>query len=98
MKKALKMAPRSSQEENHEESDDENVIKIMIATDNHLGYGEKYPDRQHDSFTAFNEILQLAKDNDVDFVLLGGDLFHDNRPTRYFFENLDKFSYKNNNF
>ena len=95
MKKALKMAPRSSQEENHEELDDENVIKIMIATDNHLGYGEKYPDRKDDSFIAFNEILQLAKDNDVDFVLLGGDLFHDNRPTRYCLKILTLYLTKN---
>ena len=28
------------------------------------------------------EILQLAVDNDVDCVLLGGDLFHDNKPSR----------------
>ena len=32
--------------------------------------------------TAFDEILQLGRDQKVDFVLLGGDLFHDNRPTR----------------
>ena len=32
--------------------------------------------------SAFDEILQMGRDQEVDFVLLGGDLFHDNRPTR----------------
>ncbi len=29
------------------------------------------------------EILQLAVENEVDAVLLGGDLFHDNKPSRH---------------
>ncbi|KAL7409704.1 Metallo-dependent phosphatase-like protein [Mrakia frigida] len=61
----------------------ENTIKILLATDNHIGYLEKDPVRGQDSFLAFREILQLAKDHDVDFVLLAGDLFHDNNPSRY---------------
>lgn len=36
-----------------------------------------------DSFTTFEEILQLAVENEVDFVLLGGDLFHDSKPSPY---------------
>jgi double-strand break repair protein MRE11 len=28
------------------------------------------------------EILKLAVDNEADAVLLGGDLFHDNKPSR----------------
>ena len=35
-----------------------------------------------DSFNTFREILDLALDRRVDFVLLGGDLFHDNKPSR----------------
>ena len=27
--------------------------------------------------------MRIAKDNHVDFVLLGGDLFHDNNPSRF---------------
>ncbi|KAL1116443.1 hypothetical protein AAG570_004917, partial [Ranatra chinensis] len=34
-----------------------------------------------DSFNTFEEILQLAQDKDVDFILLGGDLFHDSKPS-----------------
>ncbi|KND04585.1 DNA repair protein (mre11) [Spizellomyces punctatus DAOM BR117] len=59
-----------------------NTFKILIATDNHVGYMEKDPIRGNDSFEAFEEILQLAQENEVDFVLLGGDLFHDNKPSR----------------
>ena len=35
-----------------------------------------------DSFNSFREILDIALERRVDFVLLGGDLFHDNKPTR----------------
>lgn len=33
-----------------------------------------------DSFNTFEEILQIAEEEKVDFVLLGGDLFHENKP------------------
>ncbi|KAJ4456766.1 putative Double-strand break repair protein MRE11 [Paratrimastix pyriformis] len=63
----------------HSERD---VVRILIATDNHLGAWERDPVRANDSFQAFHEILQQAKDTKVDFLLLGGDLFHDNKPSR----------------
>ncbi|KFO94723.1 Double-strand break repair protein MRE11, partial [Buceros rhinoceros silvestris] len=62
--------------------DDEDTFKILIATDIHLGYLEKDPVRGNDTFVTFNEILDHAQKNEVDFVLLGGDLFHDNKPSR----------------
>ncbi|KAM4682453.1 double-strand break repair protein MRE11 isoform 6-T7 [Amazona ochrocephala] len=62
--------------------DDEDTFKILIATDIHLGYMEKDPVRGNDTFVTFNEILDNAQKNEVDFVLLGGDLFHDNKPSR----------------
>jgi double-strand break repair protein MRE11 len=37
----------------------------MLATDNHIGYLEKDPVRGQDSFNAFREILQLARDREV---------------------------------
>ncbi|KAJ1890330.1 meiotic recombination, partial [Coemansia sp. IMI 209127] len=43
---------------------------------------ERDPVRGDDSFHAFSEILQIAKAQKVDMVLLGGDLFHENKPTR----------------
>ncbi|OSX69075.1 hypothetical protein BU14_1900s0001, partial [Porphyra umbilicalis] len=59
-----------------------NVMTILLATDNHLGYMEKHPVRGDDSFRTFAEILQIARANAVDALLLGGDLFHDNKPSR----------------
>ncbi|CAN0067316.1 unnamed protein product [Discosporangium mesarthrocarpum] len=43
---------------------------------------ERDPVRGMDSFAAFEEVLLLAKQRKVDFVLLGGDLFHENKPSR----------------
>nr|WJN24888.1 double-stranded break repair protein [Pseudozyma thailandica] len=57
-------------------------IKIMLATDNHIGYMERDPVRGQDSIQTFEEILQLAVEHEVDFILLGGDLFHENKPSR----------------
>ncbi|KAI4465769.1 double-strand break repair protein mre11 [Holotrichia oblita] len=65
---------------------DDNVFKILIATDNHLGYGESKPNIAQDSFRAFEEILQLAIKNEVDMMLLGGNLFHENQPSSYSFQ------------
>ena len=62
--------------------DDENCLKILVATDNHLGCNERDGVRGNDSMVAFEEILQLAKQNEVDFILLGGDLYHENKPSR----------------
>ncbi|KAI8060023.1 Metallo-dependent phosphatase-like protein [Gongronella butleri] len=63
-------------------SSDRDTFKILLATDNHLGYLEEDPIRGRDSFVTFEEILKLGKQADVDFILLGGDLFHHNRPSR----------------
>ncbi|KAI6778326.1 uncharacterized protein J7T54_005842 [Emericellopsis cladophorae] len=58
------------------------TIRILIATDNHVGYEERDAIRKDDSWRTFDEILNLARTHDVDMVLLGGDLFHDNKPSR----------------
>ncbi|SCV70228.1 BQ2448_1622 [Microbotryum intermedium] len=67
-------------------------IKVLLATDNHVGYAENDPVRGRDSINTFREILELAVANDasngalipirVDMLLLAGDLFHENRPSR----------------
>lgn len=61
----------------------EDVFRIMIATDIHLGYAEKDAIRDMDSYNTFEEILQLSVQNNVDFLLLGGDLFHDAQPSAF---------------
>eukprot|EP01135_Chromosphaera_perkinsii_P004833 Nk52_evm11s298 gene=Nk52_evmTU11s298 len=62
--------------------EDQHTMKILIATDCHLGYMEKDPLRSLDSFKTFEEILIRAEEHEVDCILLGGDLFHDNKPSR----------------
>uniref|UniRef100_A0A182K4C4 Double-strand break repair protein n=1 Tax=Anopheles christyi TaxID=43041 RepID=A0A182K4C4_9DIPT len=59
----------------------DDTIKILVASDIHLGYNEKDPIRGDDSFIAFEEVLQHALENDVDAILLGGDLFHIANPS-----------------
>jgi double-strand break repair protein MRE11 len=61
---------------------DADIIRVLISTDNHIGYLEKDPVRGDDTFRAFEEVLALARSNAVDMVLLGGDLFHENKPSR----------------
>uniref|UniRef100_A0A146MDQ8 Double-strand break repair protein n=1 Tax=Lygus hesperus TaxID=30085 RepID=A0A146MDQ8_LYGHE len=60
----------------------EDTFRILIATDVHLGVHEKDPIRADDSFNTFEEILQTGKKQNVDFILLGGDLFHDSKPSQ----------------
>ncbi|OEU15774.1 DNA repair exonuclease, partial [Fragilariopsis cylindrus CCMP1102] len=59
-----------------------NTLRILLSTDNHLGYAEDDNIRGNDSFAALEEVLFLAKEYRCDMVLLAGDLFHHNRPTR----------------
>lgn len=58
------------------------TFRILVATDNHIGVNERDPVRSQDSINTFKEILQLAVKHEVDFILLGGDLFHENKPSR----------------
>uniref|UniRef100_A0A2K6LD91 Double-strand break repair protein n=1 Tax=Rhinopithecus bieti TaxID=61621 RepID=A0A2K6LD91_RHIBE len=55
---------------------------LEFATDIHLGFMEKDAVRGNDTFVTLDEILRLAQENEVDFILLGGDLFHENKPSR----------------
>ena len=61
---------------------DGDTLRIMLSTDNHLGYQETNTIRGNDSFAALEEVLYLARRYKCDMVLLAGDLFHDNRPSR----------------
>lgn len=58
------------------------TIRILVATDSHVGYNERDPERGDDSWRSFHEVMCLAKEHDVDMVLLAGDLFHENKPSR----------------
>ncbi|MFH4975789.1 hypothetical protein AB6A40_002498 [Gnathostoma spinigerum] len=58
------------------------MIKILVATDMHVGYGEKILNRDMDSVNTLEEVLRIGVDRNVDFVLFGGDLYHENYPSR----------------
>ncbi|KAL8912534.1 MAG: hypothetical protein Q9171_002475 [Xanthocarpia ochracea] len=58
------------------------TIRILVATDSHVGYNERDHIRGDDSWKSFHEVMCLAKERDVDMVLLAGDLFHENKPSR----------------
>ncbi|KAL8607335.1 hypothetical protein ACOMHN_039485 [Nucella lapillus] len=64
------------------EKDDTNTLRMLVATDIHLGYGERDAVKGNDTLVTFEEILENAQKHNVDFVLLGGDLFHENKPSR----------------
>jgi len=54
----------------------QNVTRFIHASDIHLGshqYRNSY--RADDFIRAFQEILELAIENQVDFIILGGDVF-----------------------
>ena len=59
------------------------TIRILVATDNHVGYAELDPIRKEDGWRSFDEILTIARERDVDMVLLAGDLFHENSMPAY---------------
>ena len=52
--------------------DAQHTIKIMLATDNHIGYLERDPIRGQDAISTFEEILKLAVKLDVCLL----DTFH----------------------
>jgi hypothetical protein len=44
---------------------DSDTIRILVATDSHVGYEERDAIRKDDSWKSFDEIMQLAKSQDV---------------------------------
>ncbi|OON19917.1 DNA repair protein [Opisthorchis viverrini] len=59
------------------------TLRILVTTDNHLGFAEKDGIRGSDSFRTFEEILHLARLHEVDFIFFGGDIFHESRPSMH---------------
>lgn len=44
---------------------DIDTLRILVATDSHLGYLEKDEIRRHDSFNSFDEICSIASQRQV---------------------------------
>lgn len=54
----------------------QDMVKFIHASDIHLGAAQYHNDYRSDDFIqAFQEILELAIVHNVDFILLGGDVF-----------------------
>lgn len=47
------------------------IIRFLIASDIHAGYGEAKKIIHNDSFVTFEEVLKHGVSNKVDFILLG---------------------------
>lgn len=58
------------------------TFRILLTTDNHVGYMENDKIRGDDSWKTFAEILKIGREQDVDMIVQGGDLFHVNSPTK----------------
>ena len=61
---------------------DANTLRVLIATDTHLGAHERDPIRKDDAFLAFEEIFDHARKQLCDCVFLAGDVFDVNKPSR----------------
>ena len=46
------------------------TIRILVATDSHVGYEERDPIRKDDSWRSFDEVMQLARTQDVHISML----------------------------
>ncbi len=57
-------------------------MKFLHVTDTHLGYNQYgLEERGKDFFDVFKEAVDIAIENDVDFILHSGDFFHTSRPS-----------------
>ena len=58
-------------------------IRVAIVTDTHIGYRERDPNFQDESFEVFDEALENANLHGADIVIHAGDLFEDMSPSRH---------------
>ncbi|CAJ1401034.1 unnamed protein product [Effrenium voratum] len=65
-----------------EELPDSETLRILVLTDTHVGFNEKDKVRGKDSMETLEEALQIGKSSKADLILHGGDLFHENKPSR----------------
>ena len=61
---------------------DSEALRFLVITDNHVGFLEEDGIRGKDALISFEEALQIAKVEKVDFILHAGDLFDINRPSQ----------------
>jgi len=57
---------------------DPDTLRILVATDCHLGYMEKDEVRRHDSFNAFDEICAIASQRQASSAIISLSFFFPN--------------------
>ncbi len=57
---------------------DADTLRILVATDCHLGYMEKDEVRRHDSFNAFDEICAIASQRQASSAIISLFFFFPN--------------------
>ena len=61
-------------------------MKFLQISDTHLGYHQYgLPEREADFYDVFEEAIDIAINNKVDFILHSGDFFHTSRPSNDIF-------------
>ena len=68
-----------------------NTVKILHCADVHIGaeesfLGVKAESRRRETLLTFEKIVDLCHDNEVQVLLIAGDLFHSNNIPNSFFE------------
>lgn len=63
-------------------------IQILVTSDNHLDppavyFGPRRSERRNDHLRCFEEVIEYAKANKPDLLLMGGDVFDTMRPSNY---------------
>ena len=71
------------------------MVKFLQTSDWHLGIkfkqlGDKASEARDIRLKTAQKVLDLAKDNNVDFVLIVGDLFDDNQVDRKLITEVSK--------
>jgi exonuclease SbcD len=56
------------------------VTRLLCLGDTHIGSGSVYDDRLADSAAMFEQVVAIAREREVDGVLLAGDIFDKPRP------------------
>lgn len=68
----------------------ESTIRVLLTTDNHIGHNETHPHLSEDTHLTFREILSIAANSNVDFILQAGDLFDISKPSKRSLWNVTK--------
>ncbi len=66
-----------------------NSVKILHCADIHIGAAESFlgtraESRQAETLITFENIIKIAKDNNIDILLIAGDLFNSNNAQKVF--------------